>query len=458
MRRSKSELRLRPSNQTFRRHVPKQRMRKPYRSMALLVLAAFVASLANIAWTTRMERRAAGIPELLPAAHANPVDVVYEDTLRAGETLSQLLARAHLAETDANALLSALQEYQDPRRMRPGSVIGFRKALEDGGIRRMHVRLDADRTLSVYPAGAGWKGRVEEVAVQADTVVLTGMVETSLYQALLDDHVGSIPAEEREQIADVLADRIFAWQIDFSRDLREGDRFRILYERMVRPDGTARSSRVLSVQFNINDRDYEAYSFLADNGVEDYFNREGESLRSAFLRAPLEYRRISSAFSRSRFHPVLRVNRPHNGIDYAANSGTPVRAVGDGTIARAGNGGSYGNLVEIRHTRGYASRYAHLRGFAKGIRPGVRVKQGDVIGYVGATGLATAPHLHYEFHQNGRAVDPNSVRDITGDPVPRSYRSQFLAIVQDYVRSLDGDSPSVLLADRSAGRPAPVSD
>lgn len=458
MRRSKNEMRVRTSNQTYRRHVSKQRMRKPYRSMALLVLAAFVASLANIAWSARMERQAAGSVDLLPAAYANPVDVMYEDTLRAGETLSQLLTRASLAEADASALLSALQEYQDPRRMQPGSVIGFRKALEDGGIRRMHVRLDADRTLSVYPNGQGWAGRVEEVAVRPDTVVVTGTVETSLYQALLDDDIQGIPAEERERIADVLADRIFAWQIDFSRDLRQGDRFRILYERMVRPDGTARSSRVLSVQFNINERDYEAYAFLADNGVEDYFNREGESLRSAFLRAPLEYRRISSAFSRSRFHPILRVNRAHNGIDYAANSGTPVRAVGDGTIARAGNGGGYGNLVEIRHTRGYASRYAHLRGFAPGIRAGVRVKQGDVIGYVGATGLATAPHLHYEFHHNGRPVDPNSVRDITGDPVPRSYRSQFVALVQEYVRSLDVNSSSVLLADRSAGRSAPVSD
>ena len=433
-------------------------MRKPYRMFSLLILVTFGVSLANATLTGRAQRRdAAATPELLPTAYANPVDVAFEDTLRAGETLSQLLARAELAEAEANALLTALQEHQDPRRMRAGSVIAYRRSLDDGEVRRMHVRLDADRTLSVYPDGQGWTGRVEEVPVRPDTVVLTGTVESSLYQALLEGDGTGIPADEREQIADVLADRIFAWQVDFSRDLREGDRFRILYERQVRPDGTARSSRVLSVQFNINHQDYEAYAFSPESGIEDYFDGEGESLRSAFLRAPLEYRRISSAFSRSRFHPILRVNRAHNGIDYAANAGTPVRAVGDGVVQRAGNGGGYGNVVEIRHTRGYASRYAHLRGFAKGVRPGVRVKQGDVIGYVGATGLATAPHLHYEFHKDGRPVDPTSVRDIVGDPIPRSYRAQFLAHVQDYIKSLDSGSGDVLLARRS-GAGLPTSD
>jgi murein DD-endopeptidase MepM/ murein hydrolase activator NlpD len=249
----------------------------------------------------------------------------------------------------------------------------------------------------------------------------------------------------------MIADRIFAWQIDFSRDLRTGDEFRILYERLVRPDGTARSGRVLSAQFNVNSRDYEAYAFVPGNSSEDYFDRAGESLRRAFLRAPLQYRRISSAFSTSRFHPVLGVNRPHHGIDYAATTGTPVRATADGTIRRAGWDNGYGNVIDISHTRGYQTRYAHLQRFASGIRPGGRVQQGDVIGYVGMTGLATGPHLHYEFHSNGRPIDPNTIRDITGDPVPRSYLEQFLQVVQSHVSALDLWSPRVLLADRAPG-------
>lgn len=429
-------------------------MNKPYRLLSLAVLTAFGASLATMVISGGAPRqKAAEAPGLLPAAHANPVDVGFEDTLKEGETLSQLLERVQLAEDEVQALIAALEEHQDPRRMQPGSVIAFRRSLEDGTVRRMEFKLDADRTLSMARHGDGWIGEIKDVPVHTDTVVLTGTVESSLYRALIDGEAGGLPSDEREQVVDILADRIFAWQVDFSRDLRTGDRFRILYERVVRPDGTARSGKVLSVQFNVNDRDYEAYAFSADEENEDYFDREGESLRRAFLRAPLQYRRISSAFTTGRFHPILRVNRPHNGIDYAASSGTPVFAVGDGVVRRANGGGGYGNVVELSHTRGYSTRYAHLRSFASGIRAGVRVKQGDVIGYVGSTGLATGPHLHYEFHSNGRAINPNAIRDITGDPVPRSYRAQFVEKVQQHIASLDRQSPKILLAD-GATRPA----
>jgi murein DD-endopeptidase MepM/ murein hydrolase activator NlpD len=194
---------------------------------------------------------------------------------------------------------------------------------------------------------------------------------------------------------------------------------------------------VLGVQFSIAGRAREAYLFRTPDGTEDYFDRDGESLRRAFLRAPLEFRRISSAFTTSRFHPVLRINRPHHGIDYAAATGTPVRAVGDGVIARAGWGNGYGNVVDIRHQRGYSSRYAHLNGFARGLRAGSRVRQGDIIGYVGATGMATGPHLHYEFHENGRPVNPTSVRYITGEPVPRRHREAFRAAVRIQVAAME---------------------
>jgi murein DD-endopeptidase MepM/ murein hydrolase activator NlpD len=291
---------------------------------------------------------------------------------------------------------------------------------------------------------------VQEVPVRADTAVLTGAVESSLYAALLEGEGSGVPSDERERVADLLAERIFAWQVDFSRDLRRGDQFRILYERMVRPDGTARSGRVLGVQFSINGRDYEAYAFELPDGSTDYYDREGESLRRAFLRAPLEFRRISSAFSTGRFHPVLKKKRPHHGIDYAASSGTPVRAVGDAVVRKAGWGGGYGNMVELRHKRGYVTRYAHLKGFARGIRAGTRVRQGDLIGYVGSTGMSTGPHLHYEFHMDGRPVNPNSVKFITGDPVPRRHRDSFRAEVDAQIAALDLASGAVLLADAGA--------
>jgi murein DD-endopeptidase MepM/ murein hydrolase activator NlpD len=422
-------------------------MPKPYRILSLGLFASFGASLVGLLVTEPAPVMEAALPAVLPAAHANPAEVGFQDTLQRGETLSQLLLRTQLAEQEARAVLVELQQHQDPRRLRPGSVISYRKSFVDGSVRGMEVSLDADRTLNLQKAGEAWTGLVEEVPVYVDTVVLAGSVESSLYSALLRAEGVDMPAEERRQIVDILADRVFAWQIDFSRDLRPGDRYRILYERLVRPDGTARTGRVAGVQLSINAREFEAYAFRTPDGFEDYYDRDGESLRRAFLRAPLEFRRISSAFSKSRFHPVLQVNRPHNGIDYAASTGTPVRAVGDGVVRRAGWGGGYGNVVDIAHRQGYSSRYAHLNGFASGVRAGTRVRQGDVIGYVGSTGLSTAPHLHYEFHANGRPVDPNSIRYITGEPLARRHRPEFARAVAAQVAVMNRVSEPVLLAD-----------
>jgi murein DD-endopeptidase MepM/ murein hydrolase activator NlpD len=433
-------------------------MRNPQRILAFCVFAAFAIALAGaFAAPDRLASRRAEPAALLPAAHANPVDVSVEDTLRSGETLSQLLRRVRLAESEAGALLSELQEYQDPRRMRPGSVISYRRSFTDGSVREMQFKLDADRRLSMHREGDSWTGAIEEVPVRADTAVLSGTVLTSLYAALLHGE-GDVPRPEREQIADQLADRVFAWQVDFSRDIRKGDSYRILYERDVRPDGSARSGRVLAVQFSINGRDYEAYRLSSADGRDDYYERDGESLRRAFLKAPLQFRRISSSFSLSRFHPILQRSRPHYGIDYSASAGTPVRAVGDGTVVSAGRSAGYGNLIEIRHKNGYTTRYAHLRGFAKGIRKGVRVKQEDVIGYVGMTGLATGPHLHYEFRKNGNPVDPNSIQQLSGDPVPAAQRAEFAALVEQQILALDGHSSPVLLADARASVAARASE
>ena len=433
-------------------------MPRTNRLLVLVVLLAFATSLATALYRAGSEGGQSARLGLLPAAIAAPLDVVYEDTLRAGETLSELLARANLAQGEIDALLAELTEHQDPRRMRAGSIFAFRRSREDGALRRLQLRLDPDRTLDVLRRGSSWRGAIAEVPVQPDTVVLSGVVESTLYGALMEAESDGVPLEERERMVDLLADQIFAWEIDFARDVRAGDRFRILYERLVRPDGTARTGRVLGVQFRINGKDHEAYAYTAADGTDGYYDRNGESLRRAFLRAPLQYRRISSAFSTGRFHPILKVRRPHSGIDYAAASGTPVYAVGDGTVRRAGNGGSYGNVVEIRHTRGYSTRYAHLRGFAPGIRAGVRVKQGDIIGYVGQTGLATGPHLHYEFHANGRAVDPNSVANFSGDPVPGEYLAEFAEVMQSHIAMLDRESPSVLLADNASESAAGLGD
>ncbi|HEX2094375.1 MAG TPA: peptidoglycan DD-metalloendopeptidase family protein [Longimicrobiaceae bacterium] len=423
-------------------------MANPYRILALGVLAAVGLAGAGSFLHRPVATEQPKPPVLLPAAYANPAEVAFQDTLRKGETLSELLERSRLDQASAAALLAQLQEHQDPRGLRPGAVVSYRKTFVGGEVRGMEMSLDADRTLRVRRERGAWDASVEEVPVRMDTAALVGTVESSLYQAVLSARGADVPRAERERIVDLLADRIFAWQIDFSRDLRPGDSYRILYEREVRPDGSARSWRLLGALFDLDGREYSAFLFRTPDGIEDYYDRQGESLRRAFLRAPLEFRRITSAFSTSRFHPILRRARAHHGIDYAASSGTPIRAVGDGVVAKAGWGGGYGNVVEIRHRRGYSSRYAHMRGFARGIRPGARVRQGDIIGYVGSTGLSTGPHLHYEFHMAGRPVNPSSIRYITGDPIPGGLRSRFRSAVNAQLARMEREESTVRYAGK----------
>jgi murein DD-endopeptidase MepM/ murein hydrolase activator NlpD len=236
-------------------------------------------------------------------------------------------------------------------------------------------------------------------------------------------------------VADQIADQIFETRIDFSNDLNPGDKYQILYERTVRPDNSARRSRLLAVRFMISGHLYDAYLFRHE-GQEGWYDGKGRSMRRGFLRAPLEFRRISSGFSRGRFHPILHIMRAHVGIDFAAAPGTPVRAVADGVVRTAGRSGGYGNLVELAHGQGYSTRYGHLRGFAKGIHEGVRVRQGQVIAYVGMTGLATGPHLHYEFRVNGRPINPATIKSIQGEPVESGPESRFREVVDARVAAI----------------------
>jgi murein DD-endopeptidase MepM/ murein hydrolase activator NlpD len=409
-------------------------MPNPYRILALGVLAAVgVAGVGSFVPVPSRGKPAPAPPPLLPAAHANPAKVSHADTLRRGETISELLERMRISQEEARTILRDLLEQQDPRALRAGVVVEYTTGFQDGRVRGMEMGLDPDHVLRVQRDGTELVTRVEEVLVRLDTVVLAGRVEGSLYQTLMRDPVENVSRGERERIVDRIADRIFAWKIDFSRDLQPGDEYGIVYERLARPDGTARDSRLLGVRFNLSGTEHEAYLFRTADGSTDYYDGDGESLRRAFLRAPLEFRRISSSYSNARFHPILGRWRAHRGIDYAASAGTPIRAVGDGVVARASLAGGYGKVVEIRHKRGYTSRYAHMRGFSKGIRPGVRVKQGEVIGYVGSTGLATGPHLHYEFHMGGRPVNPASIKYLTGDPIPSRQLAHFRGIVRRQV-------------------------
>jgi murein DD-endopeptidase MepM/ murein hydrolase activator NlpD len=230
---------------------------------------------------------------------------------------------------------------------------------------------------------------------------------------------------DRRRLAWDLAD-VYAWQVDFTRDIHPGDRFQVVFERLVSEDGEVRVGRVLAGDLTISGKSLTAFRFGGENGRGAlYYDDQGNSLRRAFLRAPVEFRRISSNFARLRYHPLLGLSRRHEGTDYAAAPGTPVMAAGDGVVLRVGRAGGYGNLIELRHLNGITTRYGHLRGFARNIRSGARVQQGQVIGYVGSTGLATGPHLHYEFRMNGVPKDSRRVNLGSGSPVASPDRTAF---------------------------------
>jgi murein DD-endopeptidase MepM/ murein hydrolase activator NlpD len=227
-----------------------------------------------------------------------------------------------------------------------------------------------------------------------------GIIKKSLWTAMVSRDV---PANIIRAFAD-----IFAWQIDFLTDTRQGDCFKIIYEiKNVKKRETKLSSRIIAAEYKTSSNSYKAFYFKTKNGTEGYFNEKGKSVKSAFLKAPLQLSkiRISSFFTEKRFHPILKITRPHLGIDYAAPSGTPVSSIGDGIVLKAQYSGGFGNLVIIKHANKYETYYGHLSKYAKGIKTGIKVKQGQVIGYVGMTGLATGPHLDFRIKLNGKFFD-----------------------------------------------------
>ena len=355
----------------------------------------------------------------LPALYAAPAERMDVKRLGSGQTLGAILSPT-LGPGEQQAALMAFQELASPRRLATGTEVTLRQRAADGWVRGVDVALNADSTVRLTRDDFGWHSSVIVTPLAIDTVLAAGTIEQSLYAAMLDNPgLAHMPDADRLELIFAL-DKVFQWQIDFSRQIQPGDYYRFAVERRVRPDGSMHSEKIVAAELINSGKSFHAVWFDVErDGVGSYYDMKGKSLRAAFLKKPLEFRRISSVFSNGRLHPILRTWRAHRGVDYAAAAGTPVQATADGTIAVRGVSGGYGNLVEIRHKNGFTTRYGHLSRFASGFRVGSPVRQGEVIGYVGSTGLATGPHLHYEMLRSGRHVDPlSAVLPSGGEPVP----------------------------------------
>ncbi len=388
----------------------------------LLGASAVLLGASAFALTGRWPWHRMELHEAPPIVVTAPLFVEVLDTLRRGETLSQLLARQGVADLDLSRI--GLKTSLDPRRLRAGLVFRFRRPAPDSLPTRVSVRAGPEELVVFEREAGGWTGSVKAIAWRAEPIRVEGAIDNSLYEAIDAGVPGNLlDADARIRLAWDLAD-IYAWQVDFTRDIQTGDKFKVLLERLVSEEGEVRLGRVLAADLTMSGKRLTAFRY--EQGARTaFYDADGKSLRRAFLRAPVQFRRISSSFARARRHPILGITRRHQGTDYAADPGTPVMAAGDGVVLRAGWAGGYGNLIELRHRNGITTRYGHLRGFARGIRPGVRVIQGQIIGYVGSTGLASGPHLHYEFRVNGVAKDSRRVGLGNGAPIAAAERPGF---------------------------------
>ena len=391
--------------------------------VALLVSGAAVALLAAAAL-----RFGPILPRPSAAVLTGPAGAWNStDTLGRGESLATVLARGGLGGDDQAAAIRAATAI-DPRRIPAGMEVRFSGDSTNGADPRptdIALLFSADLTVHLVRAGNAWSSTEEHTAWTTDTVVIHGVVHSNLYDAVNAGSGELSSKRARAELAWAIAD-IFEYRVDMSRELQDGDAVRAVFERSRSPAGVERVGAILAAGLQRNGAEIQAIRFLPQGETRaDYYDQDGRSLRAQFLRAPLSFRRISSVFG-MREHPILGAIRAHKGTDYAAEIGTPVRAIGNGVVVFAGPRGGYGNSIDVRHPNGFVSRYGHMKGFAAGVRAGTRVSMGQTIGYVGITGLTTGPHLHFEILVGGVQRDPRTaLKSNSGPPLAAGEMAEF---------------------------------
>jgi len=343
------------------------------------------------------------------------------ERLEKGKTFYEILAGYGISALNIMRIDEAIRPFLDLSRIREGQIIDIWLNKKSGKIEKISLHLSPEKTLHVIRNGHDFfPSLISPLKITIPTAI-NGEVSSSFYQSAIDS---GIPSDVIMEIAD-----IFAWDIDFLVDIRPGDTFQVMLNRYYRKGKCIGHGKVLAIRFVNQKRVHESFYFTDSKGRSGYYDRKGESLRKAFLKSPLRYRRISSHFSSRRFHPILKIYRPHYGIDYAAPTGTPVESVGNGRISFIGWKAGYGRYIRIRHNHIYETGYGHLSRFAKGLKKGSRVRQGDVIGYVGSSGLSTGPHLDFSVNKRGRFVNPLSIKFPPAFRLNREGRKRFDELV-----------------------------
>ncbi|HZD53505.1 MAG TPA: peptidoglycan DD-metalloendopeptidase family protein [Woeseiaceae bacterium] len=366
--------------------------------------------------------RAKRMPELQPVPEYDSLHL----SVSTGDTLDRLFRKHHLDLANLATIVKLPKAREHLRLLRPGDEL----IIEHDGSKLVSLYRDLDLTssLRVSRGESGYIAEILERPIDVQKRLAYGRIESSLFASAA---AAGMPDKLIMKLAG-----IFAWDIDFVLDIRAGDDYYILYEEIYQDGKFVGSGDVLAAEFNNDGKTYRAVRYVDAEGHADYYTPEGLSVRKAFIRAPVDFTRISSAFNLHRRHPILNIIRAHRGVDYAAPSGTPIKAAGDGKIIFRGRKGGYGNAVIIQHGGNITTLYGHMSRFAKSAGLNDRVRQGDVIGYVGATGLATAPHLHYEYRVNGVHRNPRTVELPQADPIGKEYLADFRARSQPILDEL----------------------
>jgi murein DD-endopeptidase MepM/ murein hydrolase activator NlpD len=376
-------------------------------------------------------------------------DNVVHGMISRGEPFFLEMQRAGVSPIDIHEIVQATRDVFNFKKVQPGQKYSIYSD-RTGAIDSLKFVVDHEKILKVSKIGDTFHARLDLVPYRIERLVTTATIDQSIFVSL--QRIGADP-----QLAVDMA-AIFQWDIDFFKDIHKGDTFSILYEKKVYENGRSLLGNVLAARIVSQGQEHHAFRFTSKDGNTNYYDALGRSLQKSLLRAPLEYSHVSSNFSYHRKHPVTHHWAPHLGVDYAAPTGTPVRATGDGTVAEAGRSGASGNLVRIRHNSQYETYYLHLSRFGKGVHRGARVSQGQVIGYVGMTGLASGPHLDYRIKVNGSFVNPRTIELPSKEPVPAVEMAAFDKVRLSHLSGLLGvttDNATVAVGKPIYVRPRP---
>ena len=352
----------------------------------------------------------------------------HEVTVKSGDSLAAIFSRVGIPARQLHDLLEQGGATLNLKKIYPGQTLRLMTS-DSKGLIKLSYQIDKLSTLEIVHEGDDYTVSTTHLTPERRQISASGIIDSSLF-------VAGQKANLSDNLTMELAN-IFAWDVDFALDIRKGDQFTVLYEELFLDGESIGHGEILAAEFVNHGKHYQAVRYTDAGGKTDYYSLDGKSMRKTFLRSPVEFSRISSRFSLGRKHPILNRIRAHKGVDYAASRGTPIKATGNGKIVHRGKKGGYGNTIVIQHGSTYSTLYAHMSKYRSGLKSGSKIKQGQTIGYVGSSGLATGPHLHYEFRVNGAHRDPLKVKFPGADPLNKKYMPDFNVKAEDLMAQID---------------------